>query len=323
MRAVRMHGYGHPEVLAVDEVAEPGPPRGDEVLVRTSAASINGTDLGLRRGSMKIATWGRLPFTLGFDLAGEVVACGPRVTAFAPGDRVAALLGHAGGAQCDLVRLRQHRAARVPHDVPNVAAAAMPLAGLTALQALHRVGALTGRQPATTRVLVIGASGGIGAYAVQLATLSGAQVTGMASGDKLDQVRAWGASTVIDRHHTHTKDLVGLGERFDLVLDAHGGSGYADLRGLLRDGGGVVSTRPVSRDSWRTLAGAVPSRRRNPVPYGAVATKPCSADLSRLLELLRRGLLDAAIDSVFPVTDVRQAHDRAGTTAAGKVVLQF
>ena len=99
MRAVRMHRTGEADVLQLDEVPDPPAPVRDELLVRTSASSVNGTDLGLRRGGMRVATVGRMPFTLGFDLSGTVERCGPDVTAFAPGDAVVALLGHGGGAQ--------------------------------------------------------------------------------------------------------------------------------------------------------------------------------------------------------------------------------
>ncbi|MBC8091878.1 MAG: alcohol dehydrogenase catalytic domain-containing protein, partial [Pseudonocardia sp.] len=91
MRAVRFAAFGGPEVLHVDVVAEPGPPERDEILVRVEASSINGTDLGLRRGGpARVATLGRMPFVPGFDVAGEVLACGPAVTAFVPGDRIIA-----------------------------------------------------------------------------------------------------------------------------------------------------------------------------------------------------------------------------------------
>ena len=109
MRAVRFARHGDPSVLRVDEVPEPREPTGDELLVRVDASSINGTDLGLRRGDAKLATWWRLPYVPGFDVAGEVLRCGPAVTAFSPGDRVMALLGHGGGGQAERVLLRQGR----------------------------------------------------------------------------------------------------------------------------------------------------------------------------------------------------------------------
>lgn len=312
-----MHAHGGPEVLAVNDVPAPRAPRGDELLVRVVASSVNGSDLGLRRGGMRVLTAGRLPRSLGFDLVGEVVGRGPRVSAFDQGDRVAALLGHGGGAQADLVLVRQHRAARVPTPLAVEAAASVPLAGLTALQALFGVAGLAGRPGA--QVLVLGATGGIGAFAVQLAALDGARVTGVGSGPKLDQVVAWGAAQVIDRRRDRVTDL---GERWDVVIDAHGGSRYTDLRRLLRPDGVVVSTRPLSPDVWRA-APTASSRRNRSTGFAVVTTQPRSHDLAHLLHLVARGALAAPVDSVFPVERVREAHERAGTGAAGKVVLRF
>ena len=182
---------------------------------------------------------------------------------------------------------------------------------------------LARRRVSSTRVLVIGASGGVGAYAVQLAALSGAEVTGLAPGSKLDRVRSWGATTTLDRHHTSLADLAHQGERFDVVLDADGGASYTDLRHRLRHGGTVVSTRPISSDTWRAAAAALPGGHRVAAGYGFVATKPRSPDLARLLDLLDRGLLTAPVDTVVAVAQVRRAHRLAETTAAGKVVLQL
>lgn len=312
-----MHAHGGPDVVSVDELPPPRPPRGDELLVRVAASSVNGSDLGLRRGGMRVLSAARLPVRLGFDLVGEVVGRGPRVSAFGPGDRVAALLGHGGGAQADLVLLRQHRAARVPAGLDEVPAASVPLAGLTALQALFRVAGLGGRPRA--RVLVLGASGGVGAFAVQLAALGGAHVTGVGSGPKLDRVRAWGAAEVVDRRSTHVADL---DDRWDVVLDAHGRSRYADLRRSLRPGGVVVSTRPLSPDLWRAAPTASPRRGRWS-GFAVVTTRPRSHDLAHLLDLVAREVLVAPVDSVHPVEQVRDAHRRAETDAAGKVVLRL
>ena len=165
MLAVRFDAYGDPAVLRLDDVAAPRAPVRDELLVRVAASSVNGTDLGLRRGDLRVATWGRLPFVPGFDIAGEVLRCGPAVTAFAPGDRVMALLGHGGRGLAELVLLRQGRAARVPVSCSFEEAAALPLAGLTALQALYGMAGLRARR-APARVLVVGAAGGIGSFAV-------------------------------------------------------------------------------------------------------------------------------------------------------------
>ncbi len=311
MRAVRIATFGGPEVLHVDEVPEPGPPERDELLVRVEASSINGTDLGFRRGALKIATVGRMPFVPGFDLAGEVLACGPAVTAFAPGDRVVALVGHGGGGQAERIRIRQHRAALAPASVPATTAAALPLAGLTALQALGLGGLAARRSP---RVLVHGATGGIGTFGVQLAVLAGAHVTAVAGAARLDLATELGAQAVLDRH---TVDVTALDERFDIVLDAAGTLPFTPR--LLHPHGVQVSVRPLSADALRSVL--LP--RRSGPRFAAVRTAPRPGDLARLVRLVESGELRPVVDAVHPMVEAAAAHRHAEGGVRGKVVLDL
>lgn len=317
MLAVRFGEFGDPEVLRVEEIAEPVAPSGDQLLVQVEASSVNGTDLGLRRGDAKLVTLGRMPFVLGFDVAGTVVACGPAVTAFRPGDKVMALLGHSGGGQAEQVLLRQNRAALTPRSVDAAAAAALPLAGLTALQAVHRHGRLGGfGSPA--RVLVLGAAGGIGSFAVQLAKIAGAHVTGAASGPKLGFVTDLGADAVLDYRR---QDLTAVGERWDLIIDTPGRYRFHQLAGALTRTGVLVSTRPISPDVLRLAVPAV-LRSRGP-RFAVVATQACSQDLAHLAALVDHQLLRPAVDHVYPIFEAAAAHHRAAGAARGKVVLQI
>jgi len=313
--AVRFHTVGEPSVLRVDEVPDLPAPTGDQLLVGVQASSVNGTDLGLRRGAAPVLTWGRLPVVPGFDLAGEVLACGPEVTAFVPGDRVVALLGHRGGGQAEQVLLRQGRAALAPQHATHAEAAALPLAGLTALQALHgHAGALLapGR-----RVLVVGASGGIGSFAVQLARLTGAHVTGTASGPKLGFVDGLGADALVDHRAQPLETLRG---QWDVVLDTPSSYGFRRLRHLLTPEGVVVSTRPIAADALRA---AVPGRlRADHRRWAAVMTRARSPDLAHLVDLIDRGRLRPSLHRSRPMTDAAAAHREAETTATGKVVLE-
>jgi NADPH:quinone reductase-like Zn-dependent oxidoreductase len=314
MRAALFHHHGDPSVLQVDDIAPPPAPTGDEILVRVQASSVNGTDLGLRRGRARIATIGRLPFVPGFDLAGEVVECGPAVTAFAPGDRVMALLGHRGGGQAERVLLRQSRAAPVPSTGSPEEAAALPLAGLTALQALHGKAAVHTLQ--NPRVLVNGASGGIGSFGVQLAKLAGAHVTAVASGPKLPFVLDLGADEAVD-YQRH--DVTGLDARFDVVLDVTGRLAFAAVQPILTDRGVLVSTRPISSDAVRALAPR--PLRGTDQRFVAVATRARSQDLTRLATLVDTGRLRPALDRAFPLADIALAHQHAETDVRGKVVI--
>ncbi len=317
MIAARFGTFGGPDVLRVEDVPAPRAPTGDEILVEVAASSVNGTDLGLRRGDLKVATWGRLPFTPGFDLAGTVLGCGPAVTAFVPGEQVMALLDHGGGGQAQQVLVRQGRAAVVPTRCTSQEAAALPLAGLTALQALYGRARL-GTRPAGARVLVIGATGGIGSFGVQLAAIAGAHVTAVGSAPKLHAMTGLGAHATLDRR---SDDLFTGGERWDVVLDAHGATTARHAGRLLRPGGVLVTSRPISRDAIvsRVLpALAGPGRR-----FTSVMTSARSADLARLARLVDEERLRVLLDSTFPLGEVAAAHRRAEGSSTGKVVVRI
>lgn len=318
MRVGCFAAFGDPSVMRVEHRPDPHPPRGSELLVEVEASSVNGTDLGLRRGDLRPATWGRMPFVPGFDVAGRVLAIGPAVTAFAVGDRVAALIPHRGGGLAEQVLVDQGRAAWVPDAVSAPDAAAVTLAGLTALQGLHRQGRLRargsrGRPP---RVLVSGAAGGIGSFAVQLAALSGARITGTTSAGKLGWVRDLGADRVVDRRSADL-DAILLGDGpFDLVLDAAGRSRHRDLARYLTSDGVVVSVRPLHPDVLRSL-------RPGRADFTAVRTAARSADLSHLLRLVEAGDLRAPVEQVVALTDIASAHRLAENEGRGKVVVDL
>ena len=312
MRAVRLVRAGGSVVPRVVEVAAPAAPAGSQVLVRVTASSINGTDLGLLRGGWRFRALGGGRVAPGFDVAGEVVACGPAVTGFGTGDGVMALVGHTGGGMAELVLLPQHRVARAPRTIDLEQAAAIPLAGLTALQALHGRAALHAR--AAPRVLVVGAAGGIGAYAVQLARLAGAHVTAVADPARADVVRDLGAHVVVDRR----RDDVLAGGPWDVVLDAPGALRFAAVRPALTRGGVLVSTRPLSPDTIRGL------RPRQGPRATAVATRRSPVDLARLAHLVDTGRLRVPLDRVVPLEDAGSAFAHAGSgRLRGKVVVSL
>lgn len=316
MRVGAFAEFGDASMMRVEHRVPPPPPRGTELLVAVGASSVNGTDLGLRRGDLRPITWGRMPFVPGFDVAGTVVAVGSRVSAFRPGDRVAALLPHRGGGLAEQLLLDQDRAALVGGGVDLVTAAAVPLAGLTALQALHRVGRLPRgdhRSGSGPRVLVAGGAGGIGAYAVQLAVLAGADVTATTSAGKLDFVRGLGAHRVVDRRAPGA--LAGCGP-FDLVLDAAGRHPYRDLAPALAAGGTLVTVRPLHPDVLRSLRPGGPR-------VAAVRTAPRSADLTHLLHLIGTRELRAPVEHVVGLADVADAHRIAEREGRGKVVVDL
>lgn len=311
MRAARFHTHGGPSVLRVEHVAWPFP-GADELLVRIHASSVNGTDLGVRRGGGPMTLATKRPFTVGFDIAGEVVACGPRVTAFEPGDRVMALLGHGGGGAAEYVTVKQDRAAPAPESIPLVQAAAIPLAGLTAMQALrHSAG---GRVRPGARVLVNGATGGIGAYAVQIARHLGAHVTGVARAEKLGLVRDLGAHDVAARD----ENILSSGRTWDVIFDTPPALRFADARSALTPGGVFVSTRPIPTGPAE-LSGLL---GRGGPRFAGVMTKERGLDLAYLARLVDAGAVRVPLDRTFTLSEIGAAHRYAESgDARGKIVV--
>ncbi|WP_158580026.1 NADP-dependent oxidoreductase [Geodermatophilus marinus] len=307
---MRLHGVRSRRVC-VDEVLPPRAPRADQLLVRVAASSVNGTDLRLLRGAVPVTAL-RGPFPLGFDVAGEVVARGPAVTSYEAGDRVLGLLDHGGGGQADRVLVPQSRVALLPAAVDPAEAGALPLAGLTALQALHGAAALHARR--SPRVLVVGAAGGIGSYAVQLAKLAGAHVTAVARREQAGWLRDLGADEVADRDDG---PLPGGGERWDVVLDTPAVLRLAEVGPQLADGGALVSTVPLSADVLRAGAGRL---RRRRVRFAAVRTRARPADLARLVRLVAAGRLRVPVTGRVPLAGAAAAYADGGA-GRGKLVV--
>ncbi|MFC4637803.1 NADP-dependent oxidoreductase [Deinococcus hohokamensis] len=310
MRRAVMSAFGDPSVLRIQETDWPSPVR-DELLIQVHASSVNGTDLGIRagRGPFRLVT--RLPYTPGFDVAGTVVRCGPHVTAFNPGDPVFALLGHGGGGAADYVTVRQSRVARAPASVPLTQAAAVPLAGLTALQGLRRGGALHLLRGA--RVLIIGASGGIGSFGVQLAKVYGAHVTGVARAEKHGYVRSLGADHVL-----LNEDLQNEPGVWDIILDAAPVLKLSKAQPLLSPEGMLVSVRAFPTE-WPEVAAL--GGRRKPGFHG-IQTRERGQDLAFLAALIDGGQVRIPMDRIYPLEQIAAAHRYAeGSDVRGKVVV--
>lgn len=314
MRAVVQDAYGTSAALHLAEVETPAISK-DEVLVRVHAA-------GLDRGTWHLMTGRpyllRLAFGLraprnpipGRDVAGTVVAVGSEVTRFTAGDEV---FGVAPGSFAEFAVARESKLAHKPSSVSFVQAAVVPISGVTALQALTDAGRL---QPGQ-KVLVIGASGGVGSYAVQLAKALGAEVTGVCSTAKLDLVRALGADHVID----YTRDdFADSGDRYDLILDIAGGSAVSRLRRALTSSGTAVLVGNERGDDvtggmgrqLRARAVSLFVRQR----LTSLLSRERGADVERLAELLSSGQLTPSIDRTFPL---EQAPAAMSLLEAGKV----
>jgi len=244
MRAITQDRYGGPETLALDQVEVPKPGAG-EVLVEVHAAGVDRGTWHLMRGTPYLI---RLGFgltepkqrVLGFDVAGRVVARGAEVSRFRVGDEV---FGFARGSLAEFALASEEALSLKPAGVSFAEAGVVAVSGSTALQALTEHGQVQAGQ----EVLIVGASGGVGSHAVQLARALGARVTGVASGPKLERVRALGASEVVDYK---TEDFVSRGRRYDLVLDIGGRNSISRLRQVLTPAGTLVVVGGEGSDPW-------------------------------------------------------------------------
>jgi NADPH:quinone reductase-like Zn-dependent oxidoreductase len=315
MKAFIYERYGPPATLRMGEVDKPTP-NADQVLVKVRAASVNAADWHVLRGKplFSRATLGWLRpkhQILGVDIAGQVEAVGSGVTRYKPGDEVYAnLLDHGYGGFAEYVSVPVDVMALKPPNLSFEEAAAVPMAAVTALQGLGHHGAL---QP-THKVLINGATGGVGSFAVQLATASGAEVTAVTSTPNLDLVRSLGADHVVD--YT-TTDVVASGRRYDRILDTVGNRSVPDLKRSLAEGGKAAVT---GFTSVRRLLGVSLRGGKN---VAMVQAHVAAKDLELLSELIEAGKVRPQIDRRYRFADLpaaiaylEQGHAR------GKVVAE-
>lgn len=311
MRAARFHRYGDPSVLQIEQLATPRPGP-NELLVRVYASSLNPADLGARSGLMRLIHARHLPHVPGYDMAGVVEACGAAVTAFLPGERVYALVGLGGGAQADYVCVDQSKVAVAPERLSLSDAAAVPLGGLTALQGLRAHGRL---QPGQ-RLLVNGASGGVGSFAVQLGKLLGCYVSAVCRGDKAAAVLALGADEVIDYS---AEDFTQRPQTWNVVFDAAGNRELREVQRVLAAGGAMTTTRP---SPTALLAGAVGRLGSGP-RYRWFITQASGHDLALLTRLIDKHGLHPLVDRTFALEEIQAAHRYLESgEARGKVVVE-
>jgi NADPH:quinone reductase-like Zn-dependent oxidoreductase len=299
MKAFIYEKYGPPETLRMAEVDKPSP-NADEVLVKVLAVSVNAADWHVLRGRplFSRATLGLLrpkQKILGVDVAGQVEAVGSGATRFKPGDEVYAnLLDHGYGGFAEYASVPVDVMSLKPVNLSFEEAAAVPMAAVTALQGLGHHGEL---QP-TQKVLINGASGGVGSFAVQLAKAYGAEVTAVTSTRNLDLVGSLGADHVVD--YT-TTDLVGGGRRYDRILDTVGNRSVPDLRGALAEGGRAAVT------GFTSVAKLLGVSLRGGKDVAQVQAHVTTKDLELLSELIEAGKVRPLIDRRYRFADIPAA----------------
>jgi NADPH:quinone reductase-like Zn-dependent oxidoreductase len=318
MKAIVRETYGPPDVLRLEDVPVPALGDGD-VLVRVRAASVNAGDWHLLRGTplpLRLVAGLRIPRfkIIGTDVAGHVEAVGRNITQFRPGDEVFGELSRCGfGGYAEFAAAPEKALALKPANLSFEEAATLPTAGCTALQGLRK-----GRIQRAHRVLVNGASGGVGTFAVQIAKAFGTEVTAVCSTRNVDLVRSIDADHVID----YTKaDFATQGHRYDLILAANGDRSIWDYRRALTADGCYAMTGGSNRQLTEALLlGPLLSIGRQ--QFGNVLVKPTHADLLMLKELCETGKVRPVIDRRFPLSEVSSAVRYVENGhARGKVVV--
>src|ERR1700726_1862665 len=331
MRAYVLKHYGGPEGSLLMDVPAPSP-RPRDILVEVRAAGLNPVDFKFRQGKLRAILRPKLPFVLGNELAGEVIAAGCDVKRWRVGDRVFARVAKdRAGAFAEQACVDEDHAALMPRDLDFTAAAAVPLAGLTALQALRdELGVKPGQ-----RVFISGGAGGVGTFAIQIAKWLGAHVTTTASKRGEALVCSLGCDEVID--YT-AQDISKAGRRFDAGFDLIGGNTLEQMFEIMKPGTKIVSIaalpepqtaikdlggrRTLSAIFWIISYGIRYRARRAGVSYRYLFMHASGTELAELAELIEQGKLKVIIDKTCPFTKISEALAYVeGGHAKGKVVV--
>jgi NADPH:quinone reductase-like Zn-dependent oxidoreductase len=311
MKAVLYRLYGGPDVLEYTDAPEPA--IGDrQLLVKVHAAGVNPVDWKFRRGTPRIPFL-RMPRIPGSDLAGEIVRVGRSVTRFQPGEVVYGIVSPfcSSGSCAEYAAVPERHVARKPRNLTFEEAAAVPMAALTALQALRD----QGRIARGHCVLVNGASGGVGSFAVQIARVYGAEVTAVTSQNNMEFVRTLGAHIAIDYA---SEDFTALPSRYDLIFDAVGLRSFRECQHALRPKGTYVSTLPKLSTVVRMVIGPLLGGKRARL----VTVRVRGTDLDQLTTWIEAGQVRPSIDRILPLSKAAEAHAYSeGGHARGKIVI--
>src|SRR2546425_1824192 len=302
MKAVRIHSFGGPDVLRFEDVPVPKPGT-NEMLVRVHAAGVNPVDWKIRQG---LLGQGPLPQMMGSDFSGVVEALGSGVRDFRVGDAVFGIVAEESGSYAEFATAPESRVARKPAALDHLQAAALPIASLTAWQALFDTAQLQAGQ----KLLVHAAAGGVGGFAVQFARWKGAHVIGTASAQTASFVRQLGASEIIDYRSAKFEEVA---RDIDVVLDTIGGDTQERSWKVLKRGGMLVSlVQPPSPEKAAAHG----------VRGAFLISKPRGDQLARIADLVVSGQVKVIVEKVLPLREARQAQELSQSGHAhGKIVL--
>ncbi len=312
MKAVVFNKYGGNEVIELKELPSPETGPGD-VLIRVHAASINPVDWKIRDGMAKILTGFSFPRILGSECSGEIIETGRDAKAFRQGDKV---IGFPGirrlAAFAEYVSASEKNTWPKPENIGFEEASTIPVAGLTALQSLHNLGHVSGNK----RVLINGASGGVGTFAVQIAKIFGAEVTAVCSGPNAELVKDLGADHIID--YTQ-QDFTKGGERYDVVFDTVSKRSFDECKKVLTSKGIYINTLPAASILLRQyLIGFLSQQKAK-----SIMVRPNTSDMEWMKNQIEAGRIRVIIDRVYPLDQAREAlaYSESGR-AKGKVILK-
>lgn len=307
MKAIRIHEFGGPEVLTIDEVPVPTPAK-DEVLIKVHATSVNPVDWKIREGLRKAKFPSNLPLTLGWDVSGVIEELGEKVGVFRKGDEVYGRPDPTkNGAYAEYIVVKANQISLKPSSIGHTEAAAVPLAGLTAWQGLFDYGLLKEGQ----KVLIHAAAGGVGTYAVQFAKCKGAYVIGTASDHNIDFLKRLGADEVIDYHMENFEEVV---KDVDLVLDTIGGETQLKSLDVLKPGGRVITTLAPEY---------ITEAKAKKVHLVGFMAQSISDQLTEIAKLIDSGKVKPVIEKVLTLEDAKKAHiESEQGHNRGKIVLQ-
>lgn len=313
MKAVILEEYGPSELLQYVDIDKPTI-AAEQVLIKVIASSINPLDWKVRQGMLKTFSGKKFPKILGFDVAGIVEELGSNVTQFKSGDAVFACTGprFQGSANAEYIAVAENLLALKPANMNYEEAAGVPLAALTALQALRD----RGKVKESDRVLINGASGGVGTFAVQIARELGAKVTGVCSTKNMNLVRSLGAETVLD--YTR-EDFTQRTVKYDCIFDAVAKQSFPKCRKVLKPKGIYISTLPdLSGAFWNVLTSISPGQKAK-----WIVLNPTAKDLNILKDWIEGDRLIAIVDCVYPLSELAIAHDRSESErVVGKIIIK-
>lgn len=313
MKAAVIDRYGAAYSFKTREMPEPDIKSG-EILVRVKASSVNPVDWKIRKGKLKMVTGTDFPKILGADFSGEVVETGSEVREYKKGDAVFGMVSAAkGGAYAEYLKVKPHQLARKPEKLSFAEAAAMPLAGLTALQGLRDHGNLVPKQ----KVLINGALGGVGSFAVQIVKAMRAEVTGVCSTNNLQLVNNLGALHVID----YTREEVLKPEnKYHLIFDTHGNLSFTDGKKCLYDDGIMVTTVHSPKSVFQLALSKFMKNKE----MKTFLLRPSKEDLEELTRLVEEDKLHPHIDRTYTLNELSEAHEHSESGhARGKILIQM